>query len=234
MALHRVLGERFAIDGLDRQPGVPTGRNAGRTIARAHAPVVLRRVDRRRRGLRRRGVTADRRGVVDRRRMSGRRVAERRGWLVGEVAGDVTPTSLPPSYGSRSIVASSLGCRVGHRPRHVGGRFSWNARMPSRWSSVANRSKNASRSARRPALSGARPPPARTVWRHARRAAAWRRSGRPGRAPRRPRRRPARRSSRDPAASASAAGIVRPVSTSSIARATRSHASAAASRPRPA
>ena len=65
------------------------------------------------------------------------------------------PTSVPPSYGSRSIVGVLLGwLGTGHEPVHVGGRFSWNARMPSRWSSVANRSKNASRSARSPALSG--------------------------------------------------------------------------------
>ena len=58
------------------------------------------------------------------------------------------PTSLPPSYGSRSIRSSSCD----HRPVQVGGRFSMKARIPSRWSSVAKSSKKAARSARRPAL----------------------------------------------------------------------------------
>ena len=93
------------------------------------------------------------------------------------------------------------------------------ARIPSRWSSVANRSKNARPFARSPAAGAGPRRPARNVWRHGPRA------GHRGDACRRG---PAPPSTvwaagttfvTSPAAFASAAGIARPVRMSSIARA---------------
>ncbi len=91
VALHRMLGQRVALDVLDREalgPDRPEGRPDD--IARQR-PVVLGRVGDGRRGSRRGRVPAHGRGVVDRGEDVWRAVAERRWRLVAEITGQVAP-----------------------------------------------------------------------------------------------------------------------------------------------
>ena len=134
-----------------RGPGSrPVGRPAGRGPARApsRAPGSRRRTPM----FGWRHVAADRRRFVDRREDVGRGVADRRRRLVAEVAREVAPDiATRPRTGhapSPFLLASRARSATRSRPAW---RFSMKARIPSRWSSVANRSKNASRSACRPA-----------------------------------------------------------------------------------
>ena len=95
MALHRVLGQRVALDVLDREALRPDRPEGGSDDVAGERPVVLGRIDHRRRGLGPRHVPADGRGVIDRGEDVRRAVAERRWRLVAEVPGQVAPDVAP-------------------------------------------------------------------------------------------------------------------------------------------
>jgi hypothetical protein len=77
VALHRVLGQRLALDVLHGQAlGPDLAERRADEVAR-ELPVVLGGIDGRRRGRPRRRVPADRRGFVDRREDVGGRIAQR-------------------------------------------------------------------------------------------------------------------------------------------------------------